>query len=73
MDWVSVTGSGAAGGDSGVKDGTGAGGGAAGGEAQDTIPDRMIARAPNGRMFIFTIVIVYNRLENNKSGYGVAI
>jgi hypothetical protein len=74
MDWVSVKGfgSGAAKG----AGGTAAGAGAVGGEAQENIPGRMTTRTSkslNGRMFIFTIVIVYNRLENNKSGYGVAI
>jgi hypothetical protein len=50
-------------------EGVGAGGG---GEAQEHRPDRVIIRRSkplSGRMFIFTIIIVYNRLENNKSGW----
>jgi hypothetical protein len=72
MAWVfgkGVTGSSAAG-------AGGAGTGVAGGEAQENMPDRMMtkmasgrSKALNGRRFIFTIVIVYNRLESGKSGY----
>jgi hypothetical protein len=53
----------------------GAGGVVAQEVTKENIPGRMIARMAsgrkknlNGRPFIFTIAIVYNRLETNKSG-----
>ncbi|GHV74331.1 hypothetical protein AGMMS49940_16330 [Spirochaetia bacterium] len=52
-------------------EGVGADGGA-GGEAQENRTGRVIIRRSkplSGRMFIFTIIILYNRLENNKSGW----
>jgi hypothetical protein len=69
MAWVFGTGTASAAGAGG------AGAGVVGGEAQENIPGRMIIRrstALNGRMFVFTVIIVYNRLENNKSEYGVS-